>query len=747
MKRKRTGRPVPEERPASGPARARPFSLPFGLRLSIGVILIALLIEAGFIVLVPGAVRFFIDRALIPGNRDALYLIASVLAVAALASVCAGLVRDFLSARVESKVLGGIRGSLFERLHRLSISLGSQAPAAAFIEDFSADFAPIESAVAMAVPWGVLPAMEALFGTGLMFWLDWRGGIAALLLWAWIILAPRVPAAALNRASAAFREDETRLLDALKGALTAPTLVRAFSLERMGIARIGKRNDLLTRSAMRAGRLSAFMERFTGAGILGIQTFLLGLSAFLVFDRQMTVGTLAALQMLAVTLSNSLMFIVEFAPSIAAAQAAHRRMEEALMDALGDSHPVEDAPDARLLPPLQIEIVFSNVDFEGALSGVKARIPRGTSVAFVGPSGCGPSAAIGLLMRFHDPSSGFIAIDGHDLKALAQASLRSRLGFVPRENVLFNMSVRDNIRLGKPEASEEATIEVARAVGLHDFIKTLPHGYGTPAGEDGVRLSAAQMQRLAMARVMLRNPEIVLLDESTSALDLAEEADVGAMMRSLAQGRTLIAATHRPATAVDADCIFFFDRGEIVEQGSHSELLEANGGYAALWRKQSGFAFSADGKHVDVDASRLKAFPVLENLDEEILAELAPFFATETFPPGREIVRQNDPGDKFYVVVRGSAEVLRTEELSGDTKRVAILQDGDYFGEVTLITSFPRTATVRTVTACTCISLERDRFDRTLDDFPDLQRQIAEVAIRRLRESAGAAMAASPDGR
>ena len=140
-----------------------------------------------------------------------------------------------------------------------------------------------------------------------------------------------------------------------------------------------------------------------------------------------------------------------------------------------------------------------------------------------------------------------------------------------------------------------------------------------------------------------------------------------------------------------------------------------------------------------MDAQRLKAFPILENLDEAKLTELALFFATETFQPGREIVRQNDPGDKFYIIARGKVEVWRTEERSGSATRVAVLQDGDYFGEITLITGFPRTATVRTVSVCTCISLERGQFNRMLDRFPELRRQMSDVAVRRLRESSKAA--------
>jgi ATP-binding cassette subfamily B protein len=722
-------------RPASAPL------VSFRLEFAICAIALALLIEAGFSALFPLAARFFIDRALIPRNGHALYLMTVVLAIAAVLAVSAGLLRDFLSARVQSQSLSGMRQSMFERLQRINMSFHSHTRTADLLERFSTDFAAIESAVALAIPWGILPLAEALLSTGVMLWLDWRGGLTGLILWPWILLAPRLPAARITKAIEAHKADELDVLGALKENLSGQAIIRAFSLEQSGIAGFRRRSDRLSRSAMRAGLFSAFMERFTGAGILGIQAFLLALSAWLNFQGQMTLGTLVALQMLAIILAASLLFIIEFLPSLSAAQDAYDRIEESL-DA---PHAAGDRHHARFLPPIQTEIIFANVDFTYEqpngknprlqLAGIRARIPRGTYVAFVGPSGAGKSTMLNLLMRFYHPTAGFIAIDGHDLRAVTQDSLRSRIGVVLQENSLFNISVRENIRLGRPDASEEAIVAVARAVGLHDFIVSLPHGYGTLAGEHGIRFSRAQMPRLAMARAMLRDPEIMLLDEATSVLDPADELEVGRMIRSLAKGRTLISVSHRLSTTADADHIFVFDDGRIVEQGSHYELIAANGLYAGLWRKQAGFTFSADGTHVDVDAQRLKTFPILENLDRDHLAELAPFFATDTFPPGREIVRQNDPGDKFYIIARGKVEVWRTEEQSGSTRRVAVLQDGDFFGEITLITGFPRTATVRTVTSCTCISLTRGHFNRMLDRFPDLRRRVSEVAVERLRES------------
>jgi ATP-binding cassette subfamily B protein len=648
-----------------------------------------------------------------------------------------GLLRDFLSARLQSQILSSLRQVMFARLQRVSMAFHSQTRTAALLEHFSGDFAAIENAVNLAIPWGVLPLIEALLITGLMFWLDWRAGLVGFLFWPWVILAPRTSTRRVASASDARLEDERRVVGALRENLAAQAVIRAFSLEQLGIAGFKNRNELFSKSMMRAGLRAAFQERFTGAGILAIQTSLLALSIWLTFDRQMSIGNLAALQMMGVVLSNSLLFIGEYLPSIPAARTAKRRIDQGIEapEAVGDRE------GARLLPPLQTEIVLSHVDFsydgqQRDLIDIKARIPRGSYVAFVGPSGSGKSTLLSLLMRFHDPDSGFIAIDGHDLKSVTQASLRSRMGVVLQENTLFNISVLENLRVGKPNASEEAVIDTAKRVGLHDFIQGLPAGYNTIATEQ--EFSAAEMQRLAIGRAILRDPEILLLDEATSALDPADEASVKKILLELAQGRTVISATHRLSTAADADYIFVFDRGEIVEQGSHYELLALNGTYANYWRKQAGFTFSADGRHVDVDAQRLKSFPILENLDEDKLAELAPFFATETFQPGREIVRQNDGGDKFYIIARGKVEVWRTEEQSGHTKRVAVLHDGDFFGEITLITGFPRTATVRALTVCTCISLGRGQFNKMMERSPELRRLLHEEAVRRLRESSKA---------
>ena len=372
---------------------------------------------------------------------------------------------------------------------------------------------------------------------------------------------------------------------------------------------------------------------------------------------------------------------------------------------------------------------------------VSLRIPSGSYAAFVGASGAGKSAILSMLMRFHDPSGGRVTIDGHDLRHVTQASLRAQMGVVLQDGFVFHSTIRENIRMGRPTATEEAITDAARDAGMLGFIQAQPLGFDTPVGRDGLSLSGEMTQRLALARAILRKPAILLLDEISSALDPAEDLAVNTTLDELSKTTTLISATHRLASVTGASHIFVFDKGKLVEQGNHFELMGMDGTYASLWHKQAGFRFSPDGRHVDVDAQRLQAIPILEQLPESILAELAPFFATETFESGREIVCQNDPGDKFYIIARGEVEVWRTEEKSGRSLCVNVLNDGDFFGEITLMTGFPRTATVRTIAVTTCISLERGQFTKLIDRFPDLKRGLSEIAVQRLRESSKLAAA------
>ncbi len=220
------------------------------------------------------------------------------------------------------------------------------------------------------------------------------------------------------------------------------------------------------------------------------------------------------------------------------------------------------------------------------LHGIDFEIPPGHRVAVVGHSGSGKSTLARLLYRFYDVDSGSIRIDGSDLRALTQDSVRAAVGIVPQDTVLFNDSIRYNIRYGRPSASDEEVEAAAQAAHIHRFIVSLPDGYDTPVGERGLKLSGGEKQRVAIARALLKNPAILIFDEATSALDSASEKAIQAELDRIAVGRTTLIIAHRLSTVMDADQILVMDAGNIVERGSHAQLIERNGHYAAMWRLQ-----------------------------------------------------------------------------------------------------------------------------------------------------------------
>ncbi len=316
-------------------------------------------------------------------------------------------------------------------------------------------------------------------------------------------------------------------------------------------------------------------------------TVVMIMSAIAVKAGHATVGDFVMINALMIQLYMPLNFI----------GSSYREIKQGLIDVeqmftlLKVNAEIKDKPDARPLKVGSAEVVFENVSFSydaerPILKNLSLRVPPGKTVAIVGPSGAGKSTISRLLYRFYDVNGGRILIDGQDISNVTQTSLRAAIGMVPQDTVLFNDTIRYNIRYGRPDATDEEVVEAARMAQIHDFVMSLPNGYDSLVGERGLKLSGGEKQRVSIARTILKGPPILILDEATSALDSFTEHQIQEALKKVSENRTTLVIAHRLSTVVDADEIIVLERGQVAERGTHEELLAENGIYAAMWNRQ-----------------------------------------------------------------------------------------------------------------------------------------------------------------
>ena len=689
-----------------------------------------ILVEITFTAALPLSLKLIIDDAIPQRDGSLLGAVLAALAAGGVLVAALGVWRDTLSARVTAQVIADLRERMFARLQQQSMDYFSRHQVGDLMSRFSGDLIAVERGLAAALPWGVIPLLDLVSHTVLLLMLDLELGLIALLVCPIIIVGPRVFAPRATAASAQRRVDEGQALSEIQENLAAQPTVKALSFQRAALDRFNLRNQSVAESTRRVGMTGALVERSAGSGIVLMQVAITGIGAWRVFTGDMSVGDLVAFLALFATLAFSLSYLAQYAPNLFEAAGGMARV----IDVLDAPRRVDDAPGATALPPFAREIRFDGVSFgytDGKLSlrGLDLVIRAGENVAFVGPSGSGKSTVVNLLMRFFDPQQGTVRLDGHDIRGVTQHSLRAQLAIVFQDNFLFNVPLRENIRMGKLGASDAEVELAARGAEIHDFIATLPAGYDTLAGERGSRLSGGQRQRIGIARALLRNPPILILDEATSALDPTTEASINATLERVARQRTVVSVTHRLASVAGCDRIFVLREGQLAESGRHDELLALHGLYAQLASKQHGFSISSDGAEASVSTERLRSIPILSDLPQAQLEELAVQFALEEYSPGRLIFEKGDAGDRFYLIAHGSVEAYKGD-VSERHARIAVMQDGDYFGELALIRKAPRNASVRTLTHCLMLTLTRGHFNHLLAQVPELQSRL----LRRYRQ-------------
>lgn len=701
-------------------------------RMHTFLLLILLLINTAFLMGWPLSFKFLIDQGITGHNHRVLILTMIALTTGVFIAATAGVARGYLYAFLSANILKDIRQRVFEHLQRLSIGYYARTSTGEIMARFSSDLNAMENVVTSAAPTLIMQGLGVIVGSALLFFLDWRMALITLVGLLLCVAAPRRLAQKTATMGYEFKTKEAHLAQTVQENIGAQPVVKAFGLAKRAIEDFAKETLALARVSLRFNFVADNVERIPTTIILIFEILVIGAGVLLVYQKEMTLGTLIALHSIYVHIAFSVTALTKVVPVILRSVGGLQRIEELLSEKPETS--VEGS--TNLMEHFSSEITFKNVSFgysenKLTLNKIDLTIPRGFFVAFVGPSGCGKTTILNLMLRFYDPNSGAVYLDGKDTKQMNSEMLRHHMAVVFQESFLFNTSVGENIRMGNPSASEEEIRSAAEAAEIHDAILRMPQGYDTPVGERGTLLSGGQRQRIAIARALLRNPDILILDEATSALDPETEYAINQTMSRVARNRTVLSVTHRLSSTKDADCIFLLKDGSIIEQGGHDELLNKGGAYAQLLQKQSGFSFH--DQRAMVQASKLKSYPIFEKVDSQLLEEISRLFVTESYPEERVVVREGTPGNRFYLIARGRLSIHKNGP-DGIERKIGVMEDGDYFGEIALIKNIPRSATVRSVTPCVLLTLHRDIFQNLVERAPDVREQLEKTIANRLAE-------------
>jgi ATP-binding cassette, subfamily B, bacterial len=549
---------------------------------------LGVLVETLFNVFMPLSLKFLIDDALGEEDFQALYTILGVLAVAGIFTSIVAVWYERWDAKLAASVMSDVRKHLFEHVQNLPSSYFARTKRGEILSRFSVDLAALEGSIKGVANSAALPFFELIAGIILMLFLNWQLAAVALLVFPITLIGPRILTPKAVQANYEQKLNESALLGMVQENVAAQAVIKAFSLQRQTLGWFNIRNNEARRKIASAAFLSTMVERTVTISVLLLHLVVLAIGAYLATKGQITIGTFVTFESAFWEVSYNIAHIMHFIPVSIQSAAAVRHIQE-MLDEPTRGADRAGAPD---LPRITNDITFDRVTFqyEGSqmpvLDNFSLKLNVGKSIAIVGPSGSGKSTLLNLILRLYVPDEGRVTIDGVDIRRVTRESLRKSMAVVFQENMLFNMSIRENIRLGKEGATDEEVEQAARKAEIHRYIMSLPQQYDTPVGERGDTLSGGQRQRIAIARAIVRDPSVLLLDEATSALDQTTEAAINKTLLKLAKGRTMIFSTHRLTSVVEMDEIIVISGGKATERGSHQELLAKGGVYRNLWDDQ-----------------------------------------------------------------------------------------------------------------------------------------------------------------
>jgi len=532
----------------------------------------------------PYLAKLAVDEGIRTGDTHRLAVIVAIFVAAAVGTLVLSGLQTYATGWTGERILADLRNRLFAHLQRLSLGFYERNRTGVIISRITNDVEALDQLVTDGVT-SLVQNTLLLVGTAVvLFWLDWRLALATLVVVPLMGLATAWFRVRSNRAYRRVRERLGLVTATLAEDIAGMRVVQSFTREPRNQESFRGVNERYREANYETVVLNGLY--FPAVDFLSsvATAIVLGYGGSRLLDGDLTFGTLLAFMLYLSNFFDPVQQLSQLYNTFLSAIAALDK----IIDVLDEEPEVTDRDDAIELPRIEGHVRFDGVRFgygnlPEVLHGIDLDVPAGTTVALVGHTGAGKSTIAKLIARFYDPREGVLSIDGHDLRAVSQRSLRRQLGVVPQEGFLFAGTVAENIAFGLPEATREQVVAAATAVGAHAFVEELEQGYDTELGERGFRLSLGQRQLVAFARALLADPRILILDEATSSVDIGTERQIERALRRLLHGRTAFVIAHRLSTIRDADLIVVLEHGVVVEQGTHAELLASRGVYMSLY--------------------------------------------------------------------------------------------------------------------------------------------------------------------